>query len=104
LMVQRPARGIWAGLWCLPMWDTEADLRAALAQQEGLEEAVSLHRLPAVQHALTHLDWALHPMRWERAPDGVQAMVEGARWLGLSQALSLGLPAPIRRLLEDGVP
>jgi len=58
--------------------------------------------LPAVQHALTHLDWTLQPRRVvfngaqaaPPAPDG------GWVWMGLDDALARGLPAPIRVLLE----
>jgi A/G-specific adenine glycosylase len=107
---QRPAQGIWAGLWSLPLLDDE-DAVAAAVQALGLPaEAVELQ--PAIDHALTHLDWRLHPRR-VRLDDGADPAVavdavraSGAlgnpaegRWVRLDALDALGLPAPLRRLL-----
>ena len=56
-------------------------------------------RLAPFVHVLTHRDWTLAPLRWTlparaRAPDGLEG-----RWFTPEEALALGLPAPIRRLL-----
>ena len=101
LLHKRPAQGIWGGLWTLPLFDDEQALGQALAAL-GPTWACPLHPLPAVQHALTHLDWTLQPRRVvfngaqaaPSAPDG------GWVWMGLDDALASGLPAPIRVLLE----
>ncbi|MGL6111465.1 MAG: A/G-specific adenine glycosylase [Rubrivivax sp.] len=100
-LVQRPPRGVWAGLWSLPEFDTPAALRALLQGWPGQGE-----ELPAIEHALTHFDWTLQPLRWclprrssvarlreltERLPPG--------RWVSVQQALQMGLPAPVRKLL-----
>ncbi|PTT80237.1 A/G-specific adenine glycosylase, partial [Pelomonas sp. HMWF004] len=42
LLQQRPATGVWAGLWTLPMFDDEASARAALPQ-------LPLQTLPRIQ-------------------------------------------------------
>jgi len=55
---------------------------------------------------LTHLDWTLHPVRWT-LPERLDAAQRDAltqawpsgRWFGLDEALALGLPAPLRKLL-----
>ena len=66
--------------------------------------------LPTFTHALTHLDWTLHPRRWH-VPSTVPAArlaeltarwPEG-RWCDRDGALALGLPAPLRRLLSADV-
>jgi len=91
---QRPARGVWAGLWTLPLLDGES--RAdAVARALGVE----LESLPAVQHALTHFDWTLHPRRARlaRRPDG--ALPGPGRWVARSDLPSIALPAPLKRLL-----
>ena len=67
--------------------------------------------LPAVVHVLTHLDWTLQPCHW-RLPDdlgspqrlAIEAALPPGRWVPRSEALALGLPAPIRRWLEAGPP
>jgi A/G-specific adenine glycosylase len=97
---QRPAQGVWAGLWSLPEFDSFDALAQATLGWPGEGEA-----LPTITHVLTHFDWFLHPRRWtlptgvDRAPDLPATMVEGGRWVTLGEALALGLPAPVRRLL-----
>ena len=63
--------------------------------------------LPVIEHALTHFDWRLHPLRWELptdlAPQDLAAiearLPPGGRWHVLARALEAGLPAPVRKLL-----
>ena len=108
LLVQRPDRGVWAGLWSLP----EFVDRAAL---EGLAAAWPGHGqwLPVIDHALTHFDWQLMPLCWqwpERRADPMRqfmslpatvfpAAAVKSRWVLHEDALALGLAAPVRRLL-----
>jgi A/G-specific adenine glycosylase len=100
-LVQRPQRGVWAGLWSLPEFDTAAALGEASAGWPGEGEA-----LPSFKHTLTHLDWTLHPRRWTlpahtapaRAAQIVAPWASG-RWFSQSEALDAGLPAPLRKLL-----
>ena len=102
-LVQRPEQGVWAGLWSLPEWPADEDLQPRVAGWPGAGEV-----LPAIEHALTHFDWSLYPLRWTW-PEGLaqadQAALEAGlplgRWVTQAQALSLGLPAPVRRLLGD---
>jgi A/G-specific adenine glycosylase len=100
-LVQRPAPGVWAGLWTLPLFDSVAALEAALNDWPGTPQA-----LPAIHHALTHFDWHLEPVRHElpkRLSAARRAAVEAAlpegRWFTRDEALALGLPAPIRKLI-----
>jgi A/G-specific adenine glycosylase len=101
-LVQRPAHGIWAGLWSLPEADGIAHWQARLQGWPGRGEV-----LPEIQHALTHLDWTLQPLRWtlpaRLGPARLAALEAGlppGRWFDHDAALRLGLPAPVRRLLE----
>ena len=90
LLQQRPATGVWAGLWTLPMFDDEAAARAALAH-------APLETMPRIEHALTHFDWVLHTLRGEVAPG--QALA-GA-WVAREKLSSYGLPAPLKKLIEE---
>ncbi len=100
-LCQRPDRGVWAGLWSLPEFDSAEDLEAAAQAWPG-EAAV----LPSFTHVLTHLDWTLHPLRWS-VPDGtrqkkldaITASLPPGDWFSLDEALAMGLPAPLRKLL-----
>lgn len=102
-LVQRPPTGVWAGLWSLPEFDSPAAFEAASRDWPG-----RVHPLPSFTHVLTHLDWTLHPLRWELPPRTSAARVEAitsawpsGRWFGLDEALALGLPAPLRKLLRE---
>lgn len=90
LLQQRPASGVWAGLWTLPMFDDEAGARAALMGSE-------LETLPRIQHALTHFDWVLHTLRAE-APEGP---TPGGTWVARENLASYALPAPLKKLIEE---
>jgi A/G-specific adenine glycosylase len=93
---RRPDAGVWAGLWSLPEF---ADLPAAQAAARRLRG--SGQALPAIDHALTHVDWHLQPWRLTLARR-VAAPLPDGRWFTRDQALALGLPAPVRRLLLAG--
>ena len=88
-LLKRPARGIWAGLFCLPVFETEADLLAACP------EAVQGEHLSAFKHVLTHRDLHLHPVR---VVVSARPMGEG-HWVDARDWPALGLPAPVRSLL-----
>lgn len=101
-LTQRPARGIWAGLWSLPEFDSLETFKSASEAWPGAGDA-----LPGFIHVLTHLDWQLHPMRWtlpdHMPPARLQGVVDSlpaGRWFAVEEALSAGLPAPLRKLLE----
>ena len=100
-LTQRPATGVWAGLWSLPEFDDTAALAAFTAGWPGEGDV-----LPAFSHALTHFDWQLEPLRWTLPARGAAAELKAlaahhpGRWFETAEALALGLPAPIRRLLS----
>jgi len=92
---QRPATGVWAGLWSLPLFEDAPALDAALTALDARAIA-----LPAVEHALTHFDWTLHPRRAALdATEAVPRVLGTGRWVPFDTLDSIGLPAPLRRLL-----
>jgi A/G-specific adenine glycosylase len=96
-LVQRPPKGVWAGLWSLPEHAGVQALEDWMANTPGQGDW-----LPPIEHALTHFDWTLHTLAWclpsaAALPD---SLPEG-RWVRVDLALTMGLPAPVRRLLED---
>jgi len=90
---KRPDKGIWAGLFSLPVFESESDL--LLAWPEGREPQF----IPAWKHVLTHRDLHLHPVRM-RGPVRSSPACEG-QWVDAGAWLEMGLPAPIRLLLAD---
>jgi A/G-specific adenine glycosylase len=100
-LTQRPDSGVWAALWSLPEYESLEALQQRLAALPGQGEA-----LPLVEHALTHFDWTLQP--WCHVlPEGdaaaraaAEALLPPGRWVTLDEAFAMGIPAPVRRLLE----
>jgi A/G-specific adenine glycosylase len=104
LLVRRPERGVWGGLWSLPEMADLASAHALASQWPGRGEA-----LPVIEHALTHFDWRLLPLRWElpvrigvAARSRIAASLGASRWLAVPDALAMSLPAPVRKLLVEG--
>lgn len=93
---RRPEKGIWAGLYCVPVLADEAAALAAAGVTSAEAQA-----LPAVEHALTHRELRLHPLLVEVGPDrGVPGSPEG-QWVALGALADRGLPTPVRALLES---
>lgn len=93
---QRPTPGVWAGLFCFPLFDERAALVAALPARHRS----SLRDVPAFTHVLTHKDLYLHPVQLSLPRS---AMVgSGGAWVDARAWPSLGLPAPVRKLLVQG--
>jgi len=95
-LVQRPETGVWAALWSLPEFDTAEALEAFTAGWPG-EGAW----LPPIEHALTHFDWTLQPMRWILPARAKLPPLPAGRWATDEEALALGLPAPLRKLITN---
>jgi A/G-specific adenine glycosylase len=88
---KRPDTGIWAGLFSLPVFESEADLLAAWTQ--GGEPRY----IASWKHVLTHRDLHLHPIH-RLGSEEFPPVCEG-QWVDAHVWPDLGLPAPIRALL-----
>ena len=94
---RRPGTGVWAGLWSLPEYEQASALEDLVQAWAGAGEW-----MPNIEHALTHFDWTLQPLAWTLPPRGkLPVGLPEGRWFTRAEALALGLPAPIRRLLES---
>jgi A/G-specific adenine glycosylase len=92
-LARRPTPGVWAGLYCLPLFDSRDQLEAAVpaGARRGLRDAQ-----PFV-HVLTHKDLHLHPVAAQLPSDWQPAEGE---WVTPARWADVGLPAPVRRLLD----
>jgi len=97
-LTQRPSTGVWAGLWSFPEFEGRQALGAWTERWPGRTQALS-----TVEHTLTHFDWVLHPVRHDlsRRSKDIETALPAGRWIARADALALGLPAPIRKLLTD---
>ena len=87
---KRPTPGVWAGLYCLPVFGSREALQEVLPAKAKVREAE-----PFV-HVLTHKDLHLHPV--EAVLPAAWGGIEGA-WFKSNEWPALGLPAPVRKLL-----
>ena len=85
LLEKRPNQGIWAGMWSFP-----EQLNAAVAN-----EAQALDK---VNHVLTHRRLTITPMRLQLKKQRI-SLTENQQWFEFEEALSLGVPKPIRIIL-----
>lgn len=100
---QRPHSGIWAGLYCLPVFDTLADGLNALAPHADALGAPQLQ--PAFRHQLTHRELVLQPvlLPWHHSAP-LPLGVDTGRWVARCSELDIGLPAPVRQWLQAQLP
>lgn len=99
---QRPPTGVWPQLWALPEMAVEEGARQAL-QREGIRAALrSEFVLPKFVHTFTHFRLSISPLLVE--VDAANAHIadnEGGGWFAAHDLPSLGMPAPLRRLLDN---
>lgn len=96
---QRPPSGLWGGLYCFPQFDDEDGLRNWLAQRQI--NADNLTQLNAFRHTFSHFHLDIVPM-WLPVSSFTSCMDEGnALWYNLAQPPSVGLAAPVERLLQQ---
>ncbi|MDE2261115.1 MAG: A/G-specific adenine glycosylase [Gammaproteobacteria bacterium] len=122
LLERRPERGVWGGLWCLPEFTSAAE--AAEYARQALQGAPARPvPLATVEHAFTHFDLVITPLlahcsgsAGESQSDGRPETTSGpgtppprtasgtapprTLWYRAREPQRLGLPAPIRLLLE----
>jgi A/G-specific adenine glycosylase len=104
LLERRPQRGVWGGLWCLPEVDSLVQARAIAEPllgraraQAAAPEPVALAR---IRHAFTHFELTITPLYLECGTPA--CVMDGADrvWYNPREPARLGLPAPVRALLE----
>lgn len=100
LLQRRAPAGVWASLWSLPEAGTHEDAREWFdAHVEGDYDRGE--PLEAIAHGFTHYRLTLLPLCWHRvAPRACVRDNEDLRWVACDELPALGIPAPIRTLLE----
>jgi A/G-specific adenine glycosylase len=99
LWVRRPLKGIWAGLLCLPVFDSELELLQSLPAplRKRLQSG------PVVSHALTHKELRLHfyTLEMSMAQAKTLALACSGQWLHQADWSVQGIPAPVRRVVQS---
>ena len=101
LLQRRPPTGIWAALWSLPEHPDHDGARAWFADHvdEGYDGSTALD---AIVHGFTHYRLTLQPLAWRGVALKPAVRDDGdLRWIGAADLAALGIPAPVRTLLEQ---
>ncbi|MBB3759190.1 A/G-specific adenine glycosylase [Xanthomonas arboricola] len=100
LLQRRPPTGIWASLWTLPQAETDSGMRAWFDKHiDGNYDRAD--ELPLIVHTFSHYRLHLQPLRLGKV--ALRPAVrdnDDLRWVARADLASLGLPAPIRKLLD----
>ena len=98
LLERRSEKGIWGGLYSLPEYETDADIRQII--QENFKAEIDAHRvLTPFTHVFTHfkLDIQPHAVEIRFLP---KSLPEKYHWHPLQEALQAAIPTPIRHILQ----
>ena len=98
LLEKRPASGIWGGLWSLPQFDDPQSDIAEIGRSLGLR-LDALEAFATLRHEFTHFSLDIQPLLAQARARGI-ADEDSRAWFGPDDWPGLGLPQPVRRLLE----
>jgi A/G-specific adenine glycosylase len=98
LLQRRAASGVWASLWSFPEFDDQAAADEWL--RTHARDAGNSMWLDDIAHAFSHYHLTLRPRLHHASPASRIADDGAATWAGPTEIESLGIPAPIRALLN----
>jgi A/G-specific adenine glycosylase len=100
LLEQRPQQGIWGGLWSFPEVEDEGELDYHRQQLNLIE--ISKVKLIDINHVFSHFKLKIHPylIQCEQQTNHV-AENNNLSWYKINDALRLGLPAPVKTVIQS---
>ena len=100
LLQRRPPSGVWASLWSLPEHDDAEAARAWFGRHlhGDFDDA---RPDDIVVHGFSHYRLRIQPLRIAAAARDAVGDNPGLRWAGRDELAGIGLPAPVRRLIEE---
>ena len=102
LLEQRPAQGIWGGLWSLPEFQDNKALKQ-FCKKLGYATATQ-KQLKPIKHTFSHFHLHIQPVlcKVEGEPDRIHQINEPKQTLWyLPEQSTIGLASPIKKLLES---
>ncbi len=99
LLEQRPPQGIWGGLWSFPELATDVDIQGYCRDHYGRPQ--TLEHWDPVRHTFSHYHLDISPVLVQVDRPRSAVMESGrALWYNVHQPESVGLAAPVKRLLH----
>jgi len=101
LLEQRPPSGIWGGLWSLPECPPGEDIALWCRERLGLQ-ATEVGRWSPFLHTFSHFQLEIIPVRGRASGPATTSIMEpgAALWYKTQSFNQLGLPTPVKRLLQ----
>jgi A/G-specific adenine glycosylase len=100
LLQRRPDSGVWGGLWCFPETDS-VDRVSEWCHVTVGSLPVETRVRPIVRHSFTHFDLDMTPVEARLAAVDSRLMDgDGWLWYNRSEPATVGLAAPVARLME----
>lgn len=100
LLEKRPNSGIWGGLYSLP---ESGDISQAKSlATRFIDQPKSEYLLEPFTHQFSHFKLNIRPIAWQNCAKKLQIRDNDQfRWVARQQLAQLGLPTPIKKLLQD---
>ena len=99
LLEQRPQTGIWGGLYSLPE-AADAEHSQLIVSRLVMRPTASETVAP-FKHTFSHFHLEIRPLLWRNCAMKAQISDnDNYRWIARSQLAQIGLPAPIKKLLQ----
>lgn len=98
LWLQRPASGLWGGLWCLPIIEEEAEFKHHCQQLKLASTHLPVH----ISHSFTHFTWQLTGHLFAIHANEKEYLISelGGEWLTPQKATQLGIPTAMKKLIS----
>lgn len=101
LLKRRPPRGIWGGMWSFPEYDGDLGVLSAWLEKEISVRVQKISLSKKFNHDFTHFRLEITPVHvCVHVQDSNFGENCSLNFFELSDALDLGLPAPVRNLIN----
>jgi A/G-specific adenine glycosylase len=99
LLQRRPPTGVWAGMWSLPQHEG-IDAARAWFDRHLAGDFDQARPAEPLLHAFSHYRLRIHPHHALAQPRPAVGDTGDLRWAAPAELAAIGLPAPVRRLLQ----
>ena len=100
LLQKRPPTGLWGGLWAFPECEKNTNIKRWI--KDNFSYAVKTINIePTIQHTFSHFQLEITPAVVTVQPTPENIRENGCyRWSGLNNGIQIGLPAPVKKIVE----
>lgn len=100
LLYKRPNYGLWGGLWSFPESQLDCDWINAVEHKFAVK--IKTHTLGTVfRHTFSHFHLDITPIYIQVRKKNLMINEDEQRWFDIKTIPSVGLPAPIKKLLQS---